>query len=179
MPQLFISYAREDVDFVRQLTQNLEKRGFSIWWDDLVLRGGDNWPQTIQAALMASDYCLVVLSPAAIKSGWVEKEYLYTLGLGLRLIPILYKPCKIPMALVNVHRIDFWENTYDQGFRKLLKAFDTDSTSTTNAISNRNFIEKFKEYLLKALRDPIWQMIGAFISFMTLAWTIYIAISRF
>ena len=174
MSQIFISYAREDVNFARRLALDLGKNGLNVWWDVLGLRGGDNWLRTIQAALMASSCCLIVLSPTATESGWVEKEYLYALDLGLRIIPILYRPCKIPMALTNVHYIDFWNNSYDQGIQKLLKTFETDGfPSHTNIISDQIFIEKFRIYLLKALRDPVWQMIGVFVSITTLLWAIY------
>jgi hypothetical protein len=147
----------------------LEEKGFNVWWGVLDLKGGDSWLQTIQAALEASEYCVVVLPPAAIRSEWVEKEYLYAINLRLKVISVLYKPCKVPMVPANIHYIDFRKNGYDQGLQGHLKALVRAITPS----SNRNFLKKFKEFLLKAARDAVWQMIGALISIIALIWAIY------
>jgi hypothetical protein len=109
---VFISYSRKDIDVVQQLAQDLEKAGLDAWWDISGLKGGDAWVRTIQAALKASKCCVVVLSPDVVESEWVEKEYTYAMGLGLRIIPILYKNCEVPMALANIQYIDFRGKKY-------------------------------------------------------------------
>ena len=42
MTQLFISYSRKDIAFTRKLAADLEKAGYSVWWDISDLRGGDD-----------------------------------------------------------------------------------------------------------------------------------------
>lgn len=115
MTRVFISYSQKDIDIARKLARDLEEAGFDVWWDISDLKGGDAWLRTIQAALKASEYCLVVLSPNSAESGWVEKEYTYAIGLGLKIIPVLYKTCEVPMALANIQYIDFRGNEYDLG----------------------------------------------------------------
>jgi formylglycine-generating enzyme required for sulfatase activity len=118
---VFISYSRKDIDVANQLAQDLEKAGFDAWWDISDLKGGDAWVRTIQAALKASKYFVVVLSPDAVESEWVEKEYTYAIGLGLKIIPILYKNCEVPMALINIQYIDFRGSKYERGLQQLLE----------------------------------------------------------
>ena len=49
MAQLFISYAREDRDFVTRLAPVLEAAGHKVWWDDR-LEGGAQFRASIEAA---------------------------------------------------------------------------------------------------------------------------------
>ncbi len=130
MPQVFISYSQKDTDIARKLAKDLEKAGFDVWWDISDLKGGDAWIRAIQAALKASKYCLVILSPNSVESEWVEKEYTYAIGLGLKIIPILYKTCEVPMALANIQYIDFRGNKYDRGLKKLLTVLEAPPDTT-------------------------------------------------
>jgi formylglycine-generating enzyme required for sulfatase activity len=116
---VFISYSRKDVDIAKQLAQDLEKADLEVWWDISDLKGGDAWIRTIQAALKASKYCVVLLSPEAVESEWVEKEYTFAMGLGLKIIPILHKNCEVPMALANIQYIDFRGKRYERGLQEL------------------------------------------------------------
>jgi hypothetical protein len=47
MSQVFISYSRQDIRFVRQLAQNLEETGLNVWWDTSDLLGEDAWARSI------------------------------------------------------------------------------------------------------------------------------------
>src|SRR5688572_32221437 len=81
MQQIFISYSRKDIDFARKLAGDLEKAGYDVWWDLTDLRGGDDWVNTIPAAISSSEYVIVVLTPDASESDWVRKEYTQALSL--------------------------------------------------------------------------------------------------
>jgi hypothetical protein len=122
MAKVFISYSRKDIAIVRQLANDLEKADFDVWWDISDLKGGDAWMRTIQMALKASKYCVVVLSPNSVESEWVEKEYTYAISRATKIIPIISKTCEVPLALGNIHHIDFRGNKYDCGLRELLIA---------------------------------------------------------
>jgi len=118
---VFISYSRKDVDIAKQLAQDLEKADLEVWWDISDLKGGDAWIRTIQAALKASKYCVVLLSPEAVESEWVEKEYTFAMGLGLKIIPILHKNCEVPLALANIQYIDVRGKKYKRGLQELFE----------------------------------------------------------
>ena len=78
MAQIFISYSRKDIDFVRRLAGDLEKAGYDVWWDLTDLQGGDDWPRVIPSAIESSQFVIVVLSPNSVISDWVEKEFMIT-----------------------------------------------------------------------------------------------------
>ena len=124
MQRIFISYSRKDMDFVRKLAGDLEKAGYDVWWDITDLRGGDDWVRGIPDAIKSSQFVLVVLTPDATESAWVEKEYMQALSLRKKVIPIMLVPGAIPFALNTINFINFASGEYAENYRKLLEALD-------------------------------------------------------
>jgi hypothetical protein len=122
MSQIFISYSRKDIAFVRKLAGDLEKAGYSVWWDVSGLRGGDDWVRVIPAAIKASDTFIVVLSPNSAVSQWVEKEYTQALYLRKKIIPLMLEQSDVPFGLNNINYIDFTSELYAANLNKLLNA---------------------------------------------------------
>jgi hypothetical protein len=122
MPQVFISYSRKDIGFARRLAGDLEKAGYDVWWDLTDLRGGDDWPRVIPAAIEASQFVIVVLSPNSAISDWVEKEYTQALGLRKKLIPVMLERSNVPFALNTINYVDFTSDDYAASFNNLLSA---------------------------------------------------------
>ena len=65
MADVFISYKREDRELVRRLVRALQKRGFTVWWDNR-LEWGDNWMRCIKRALDAAACAVVVWTPQSV-----------------------------------------------------------------------------------------------------------------
>jgi hypothetical protein len=120
--KVFISYARKDVQFARRLAADLEEAGFDVWWDLSDLKGGDDWVRFIPTAIEASQYFVVLLSPDAIQSEWVTKEYSYALRLRKKVVPAMVKSCDVPFALNTINYVDFVNNEYEVALNKLLGA---------------------------------------------------------
>jgi hypothetical protein len=120
MEKVFISYSRKDIDFARKLASDLEKAGYDVWWDITDLRGGDDWVRTIPAAIAASKYMIVVLTPDSIESEWVRKEYTQALSLRKKIIPIMFIPCSVPFALNTINFVNFAAGDYEDNFKNLL-----------------------------------------------------------
>ena len=68
---IFVSYAREDKEFARQLHRRLRESNRIPWQDLRNLRGGDYWQATIDEALRNAEALVVVMSPQATKSQYV------------------------------------------------------------------------------------------------------------
>ena len=68
-----------------------------------------------------AQFFLVVLSPNSIKSDWVEREFLFASEQGLKIIPLLYQPCRLPMWSLNLHFIDMQGRNYTLHLPELLK----------------------------------------------------------
>jgi hypothetical protein len=121
MAKVFISYSRNDLNFVQAFAQTLMSSGVEVWWDLSSIQGGDNWTDAIPKAIENSDLCIVVLSPNSIQSDWVQKEYTYALGQHKRIIPVLYQACKIPFALVNINFVDVQGTNYQNGLDQIIQ----------------------------------------------------------
>jgi hypothetical protein len=75
-PRVFISYAREDGDLASRVFDALQKAYFEPWFDRESLGGGDDWNKRIEADLDASDFTLVLYTPAFCRKtdSYVNKE---------------------------------------------------------------------------------------------------------
>jgi hypothetical protein len=74
MPDIFVSYAREDHDWVSLFTTRLrEEGGWDIWWD-LKLLPGEQFDNAIESALDRARCVIVIWSEHSIDSRWVRCE---------------------------------------------------------------------------------------------------------
>jgi WD40 repeat protein len=125
--QVFISHAHEDNDFSRKLASELSAKGLGVWFDVGSLKPGERIDDVVTQALHASDAYVIILSPAAVASHWVQSEWneaLERLGKGelRRFITVLAQPCDIPMRLKTIRWIDFTNQSWDKGLREVLTA---------------------------------------------------------
>jgi hypothetical protein len=135
MAQIFISYSRKDIGFVRKLAGDLEKAGYDVWWDLTDLRGGDDWLRVIPAAIESSQYFIVVLSPNSAISDWVKKEYTQALSSRKRVIPLMLTRSSVPFALNTINYVDFTSDDYAANLKNLLDAlgYTGENPATTSA----------------------------------------------
>lgn len=76
MSYLFISYSKHDTSFARHLKRLLEAEGFGVWMDESQIEPSTRWWPTIEQNIDGCAAFLVVMSPAAHESEWVEREIL-------------------------------------------------------------------------------------------------------
>lgn len=126
MPQVFISYSRKDLSFVKQLAADLKNVGLDVWYDVSGISGGSRWRTEIENAIRNSQYVLVVLSPDSIASEWVEREFLFSSNLKRKIIPLMYRPCELPLNYVDLNYIDVQGENYQRAFPDLLRALNLD-----------------------------------------------------
>src|SRR6185436_8672478 len=105
MAQVFISYSRKDLSFVDKLAADLKNAGVDVWYDVSGIGGGSRWRSEIENALRSSQYVIVVLSPDAVTSEWVEREILFSSNLKRKIIPLMYRLCELPLNYVNLNYI--------------------------------------------------------------------------
>jgi len=75
-PRVFISYAREDGALASRLFEALDRSSFEPWLDEEALIGGENWDQRIRDELAATDYALILYTPALCRKtdSYVNQE---------------------------------------------------------------------------------------------------------
>ena len=122
MQKVFISYSRKDMEFVRKLAGDLETAGYDVWWDITDLRGGDDWVRSLPAAIEASQFFIIVLTPNSTESEWVQKEYTQALTLRKKIIPLMFEACNVPFALNTINYVNFLSAEYADNFKNLLSA---------------------------------------------------------
>jgi TIR domain len=119
-PTAFVSYSRVDSEFAMQLAEHLKAAGANVWLDQLDIEPGTPWDSAIEEALLKSTHMLVVLSTVSVTSDNVRDEVSYALSQQMKVIPVLYRECKVPFRLARLQHIDF-RNDYDIAFKALLK----------------------------------------------------------
>jgi TIR domain-containing protein len=125
MSCVFISHSSEDKPFVRELAKNIRQCGLTVWFDEWDMRVGAPITSTLTDSIDKSKWVIVVLSPAALTSHWVESEWRYACkkeaqDQSIKVILLLLKPCIIPAPMANNKYADF-TNSYSDGFYALME----------------------------------------------------------
>jgi hypothetical protein len=120
---VFVSYKHEEQAFVEMLIRQLQAAGFPVWIDTEQLQAGENWRESINAAIKDSFALILVISPASKASQYVTYEWAYALGVGVKVIPVLLKPTeKLHPQIENLQYLDFTDHarpTWDKLLRRL------------------------------------------------------------
>jgi WD40 repeat protein len=90
-PRVFISYARSDGEaFATRLRKRLEKSHpeITLWQDRARMEGGVGWWNQITEALDHVRFLVQVITPAAITSPVVQKEWRYARQQGVCIYPV-------------------------------------------------------------------------------------------
>jgi hypothetical protein len=133
---VFISYRRKDVEFVKELVAGIQATGKEVWvdWEDIP-PGSVGFTDDIQRGLEGSDAFIAVLSPDYLESEYcVELELQTAINLNKRIIPVVYRKFDgydIPLGIGHINWIYFTphagqENTYEESLPKVLHALEAD-----------------------------------------------------
>ncbi|WP_295458268.1 TIR domain-containing protein [uncultured Thiodictyon sp.] len=124
MTRAFISYSTKDLAFVVScLKPILDGRGVVTWCSGTDVRVAADWERQIRTALVQTDWFIVVLSPDAQQSEWVQSETHWALEhLRGRVIPVMARgcdPCQLHLRLGTIQYIDFRTNPVRAGAQLL------------------------------------------------------------
>jgi hypothetical protein len=117
-PKVFISYAQEDSERVRQLEQGLKSAGIKIWVAYRNIKPGQKTVRQICQGLDWCNFFILVWSKAAHHSTWVALEWENAVSLDKVVIPCLFDSTKVPAVLASTAYVDFQDFNY--GFASLL-----------------------------------------------------------
>lgn len=120
MPSVFVSYSRQNKDFVRQLVNDVRRQRVSVWWDER-LRAGKDWEKQLATAIQKSDTFALVMSPPSLASKYVQWEIQQARLAGKPIIPLYYAECEVPDDLSKNQRIAIDDPNYADGVLELVE----------------------------------------------------------
>jgi WD40 repeat protein len=123
---VFLSHNSQDKPRVRKLAERLKDAGLRVWFDDWVIKPGDDIYLAIERGLEAARVQVLCLSPDALGSAWVTLERSTVLfrdpaNIGRRFVPLLLADCTLPDTLRRYRYVDFRQET-ETAFGELLVA---------------------------------------------------------
>jgi hypothetical protein len=135
---VFLSYNSKNKARVRWLAERLRAAGLRVWFDDWVIKPGDDIYLAVERGLEAARAQVLCLSSAALGSDWVTLERSTVLfrdpsNTGRRFIPLLLAECELPDVLRRYKHIDYQEEA-DEAFRELLLACDPTKETETSLL---------------------------------------------
>jgi hypothetical protein len=119
--RLFLSYAHEDKQTVRQLSDLLQDGGHNPWFDHWLLIG-KQWKQELEKELRECDAFVYAISQHSLASEWCRWELEQAIKLRKPVIPIvLEKGLALPPSLLDYQYIDLSEEPSPQTIARLMR----------------------------------------------------------
>ncbi len=126
----FVSYARADEVFAREVVAHLEAKGADVWWDLNSIALGMPLDGSLRAAVGDAGFLLLIATPAADESKYVRLELDTAIHRGLRVLPICLDG-RVPAGLRSV--FDSARDSIDP----LISAIDTERAAAPASILAR------------------------------------------
>ena len=121
MPDVFVSYNREDLPIAQRVVDGLVHEGLNVWLD-MELKAGENYDEITEERLRGAKAVVVLWSSRSVKSRWVRAEA--TIGQRKStLVPAMIEECDRPVMFELVQTTDLskWEGDLaDPNWRKLV-----------------------------------------------------------
>lgn len=113
--KIFISYAKEDIDFAKKIYNHLTSFNCEPWIDYASLFGGTEWSNEINKEINKSDIFITCFSNNSInKRGFVQKELNIALDVAesipeddIFILPLQIDDCNIPSKLSKYHVVNY------------------------------------------------------------------------
>ncbi len=175
LARVFLSYVKEDLDFVKKLDKIIEDNGFQTIVDYKSLRAGENWKNSIRKLIFDSHYFIPCFSSNFNQRyqtsflrelNWALDKIKDIQSDRLWILPIKIDECSIPEnlnirsgeLLTDLHYIDmFPDDNFDNAVGNLISSLKSDAYTPTSSISEIfNRIEEYrymKEFYIYPIGD--------------------------
>lgn len=147
MSDIFISYAKEDKNRVKSLAHALERRGWSVWWDERI-PAGQSYEEFIEKALKTAKSVVVVWTKTSVKSQWVKNEAKRGLRRNVLIPVMLLEEVEIPLEFEHLqaaHLMDWHPDQDHAGFDQFVGDLVHVIGASSNAEGHRPAVAKGQE----------------------------------
>ncbi len=144
-PYIFISYAHEDANIAKRITEYLQNEGFEVWIDYNNIRAGEKFNGEIAKAIIDSSLLIAVVSNVYISKDkdYCTKEITYAHNRQKNYMPVYIEKVKVPIGC----ELDFvFHNASQVGFNMSLEN-DDDFNALCHSITNSEYMDYLKEYM--------------------------------
>ena len=104
-PYIFVSYAHKDSAAVFRLVEQLNERGYRIWYDEGI-EPGSEWPEYIANHLLGAEMVLSVLTPSAVNSVNCRREINFALSKNKPVLTIYMEDIELPVGTIYMEDIE-------------------------------------------------------------------------
>ena len=122
IPEVFVSYARENRALAELLSEGLSADGLKVWWDSDLCAGAE-FAAVIEAKLQGAAVVIVLWSADSVRSVFVRDECSRAIRHN-KLLPVRIETVELPLGYGQLHTLDLldWDgDTDDAAFQKLLQ----------------------------------------------------------
>jgi predicted ATPase/Tfp pilus assembly protein PilF len=126
--ELFISYARKDLERVLVWVERLEAAGLSLWIDREGIEGGASWRERVVAGLEGCRAVLLMVSASSVASEQVTREIALASEDKKEILPLYLEPLEqignrsLRFLLAGIHYISLFDAAAEVRFAEILHA---------------------------------------------------------
>ena len=133
--EIFISYRRADVEFTQKICGELERSGFTVWFDlNDIPPGAERFDDEIQRGIEGANAFLCILSPRYLASPYCMSELQEAARLKKKVVPIVlekFDDLPTPPEIEKINWVYFTEhakqkNPFEEAFPKVIQAIQSD-----------------------------------------------------
>jgi len=123
---VFLSHSSKDKARARSIAERLRREGLKVWFDDWIVRAGDDIQLKLEEGLGSSRFLVFLMSPNSLKADWPtlerrSRQFQDPLNRERRFLPVLLEDCSLPATLEGLRSIDLRQES-ETAFEELLSA---------------------------------------------------------
>jgi len=131
---VFVSYARKDIEAAQRIVQALEDEGYTVWWDNRLVIG-QQYDQEIDNQLQAASCVIALWSHQSVQSQWVRNECARAKSRGT-LMPLLIESATLPLEFLHTqcgNLVDWNGDRRHPSFRRIADAISARISAPPNS----------------------------------------------
>lgn len=132
--RVFVSHSHQDNEWCRPMVAALKAVGYDVWYDETGLKGGAAWVAEIQREVQARDVFLLVLTPEAWASQWVQDELQLAIATRRRILPVLLRNTQVDGFILTIQWVTVIGEEPQTAARAIIKAIESPPAPGRDAV---------------------------------------------